>query len=65
MEEFVNLRKGNKVIKRTRANYEANEEHWTNRGYSLTNNKPHVKKIIEKTENIIKLKPKKKTRKKK
>ena len=56
MEEMVSLKKGNKIIKRAKANYEANESHWKVRGFSLV--KENAKTNIAKTENIVKLKPK-------
>ena len=63
MEEMISLKKGNKIIKRAKANYEANIQHWKNRGFSILNEAPE-KKIIEKAKNIVKLKPKKKKGKK-
>ncbi len=56
MEEMVSLKKGNKIIKRTKANYEANIQHWKKRGFSLV--KENAKPNIAKAENIVKLKPK-------
>ena len=56
MEALVTLKKGSKIIKRTLANYEANANHWTKRGFSLV--KENAKTNIAKTENIVKLKPK-------
>ena len=64
MEEMVSLKKGNKIIKRTKANYEANIQHWKNRGFSVVNDKAPEKKIVEKAKNVVKLKPKKKKGKK-
>jgi hypothetical protein len=64
MEEMVSLKKGNKIIKRTKANYEANMQHWENRGFSVVNDKAPEKKIVEKAKNVVKLKPKKKKGKK-
>jgi hypothetical protein len=64
MEEMVSLKKGNKIIKRTKANYEANMQHWKNRGFSVVNDKAPEKKIVEKAKNVVKLKPKKKKGKK-
>ena len=62
MEEMISLKKGNKIIKRSKANYEANEAHWKTRGFSLV--KENIKTNIEKVQNVVKLKPKKKKRKK-
>ena len=59
MDEMITLKKGNKIIKRTKANYEANESHWKIRGFSL------VKQGIEKGADIVKLKPKPKKKKRK
>ena len=59
MEELISLKKGSKIIKRTKANYEANEAHWKARGFSL------VKQGIEKSADIVKLKPKPKKKKRK
>ena len=59
MEELINLKKGSKIIKRSKANYDANKEHWQRRGFSL------VKQGIEKSAEIVKLKPKPKPKKKK
>ena len=56
MEALVTLKKGNKIIKRSKANYEANEAHWKTRGFSLV--KENAKTNIAKAENIVKLKPK-------
>tara|TARA_B100000029_G_scaffold376148_1_gene370683 strand:+ start:64 stop:258 length:195 start_codon:yes stop_codon:yes gene_type:complete len=64
MEEMVSLKKGNKIIKRTKANYEANIQHWKNRGFSVVNDKAPEKKIVEKAKNVVKLKPKNKKGKK-
>tara|TARA_R100001082_G_scaffold82719_1_gene49544 strand:+ start:303 stop:497 length:195 start_codon:yes stop_codon:yes gene_type:complete len=64
MEEMVSLKKGSKIIKRTKANYEANTQHWKNRGFSVVNDKAPEKKIVEKAKNVVKLKPKKKKGKK-
>ena len=64
MEKMISLKKGNKIIKRTKANYEANTQHWKNRGFSEVNDKAPEKKIVEKAKNVVKLKPKKKKGKK-
>ena len=64
MEQMITLKKGKKIIKRSKANYEANTQHWKNRGYSVVNNKAPEKKIVEKAKNVVKLKPRKKKGKK-
>ena len=58
MEDLISLKKGSKIIKRSKDNYNANKEHWKRRGFNL------VKQGIEKTADVVKLKPKKKKRKK-
>ena len=59
----IKLTNGKKTITRTKEQYEVNINHFTARGFKPLSDKP--KKIIEKDENVVKLKPKKKTRKKK
>ena len=59
----IKLTNGKKTITRTKEQYEVNINHFTARGFKPLADKP--KKIIEKDENVVKLKPKKKTRKKK
>jgi len=59
----IKLTNGKKTITRTTEQYEGNINHFTKRGFKPLTDKP--KKIIEKAENIVKLKPKNKTRKKK
>ena len=64
MEEIVSLKKGSKIIKRTKANYEANINHFATRGFTLVSDKvKEVKKVndkvIDKAKNVVKLKPKK------
>jgi hypothetical protein len=56
--EFITLVKGNKKIKRTYLDYQANKNVWNFRGYK-------VEEIIVKDEKVVELKPKKKTKKKK
>ena len=51
---MITLKKGNKIIKRSKANYEANTQHWKNRGFSVVNNKAPEKKIVEKAKNVVK-----------
>jgi len=58
----IKLTNGKKTITRTKEQYEANINHFTKRGFKPLTDKP--KKIIEKDENIVKLKPKKKKGKK-
>ena len=59
----IKLTNGKKTIVRSKIQYEANLNHFNARGFKPLTDKP--KKIIEKDENVVKLKPKKKTRKKK
>ena len=59
----IKLTNGKKTITRSKEQYEANKNHFQMRGFKPLTDKP--KKIIEKDENVVKLKPKKKTRKKK
>ena len=58
----IKLTNGKKTITRSKEQYEANVNHFTKRGFKPLTEKP--KKIIEKAENIVKLKPKKKKGKK-
>ena len=58
----IKLTNGKKTISRSKIQYEANINHFTKRGFKPLTDKP--KKIIEKAENIVKLKPKKKKGKK-
>ena len=51
-----------KTITRPKEQYEANINHFIKRGFKPLTDKP--KKIIEKVENIVKLKPRKKKGKK-
>ena len=39
MEQMITLKKGKKIIKRSKANYEVNKQHWKTRGLSIFNNK--------------------------
>ena len=58
--DFVNLKKGNKIIKRSKIDYDSNKKDWENRGYSLVNNQKKIEKKVEKkTAKIIPLKKKK------
>ena len=65
MEQMITLKKGKKIIKRSKANYEVNKQHWKNRGFSVVNNKAPAEKIVEKAKNVVKLKPGKKKKGKK
>ena len=56
--EFITLVKGNKKIKITFADYQANKNVWNFRGYKVEEN-------IVKEEKVVELKPKKKTTRKK
>ena len=58
----IKLTNGKKTITRSKEQYEANVNHFTKRGFKPLTEKP--KKIIEKAENIVKLKPRKKKGKK-
>ena len=58
----IKLTNGKKTITRSKVQYEANVNHFTKRGFKPLTEKP--KKIIEKAENIVKLKPRKKKGKK-
>ena len=58
----IKLTNGKKTITRSKVQYEANINHFTKRGFKPLTDKP--KKIIEKIENIVKLKPRKKKGKK-
>ena len=41
---FVNLKKGSKIIKRNKDDYEANKNVWEHRGWSLADDKPEKPK---------------------
>ena len=57
---LISLKKGNKIIKRTKNDYEANKDVWEKRGFSLVNNEKKIEKKLEKkTAKIIPLKKKK------
>ena len=58
----IKLTNGKKTITRTKEQYEVNINHFTARGFKPLADKP--KKIIEKDENVVKLKPKKKNKEK-
>ena len=58
--DFVNLKKGNKIIKRSKIDYDSNKKDWENRGYSLVNNQKKIEKKVEKkTAKIIPMRKKK------
>ncbi len=59
---FVKLTNGKKTIERSKLQYEANIKHFTMRGFKLVSDK--VKEVKSDAENIVKLKPKKKGKKK-
>ena len=42
--DFVNLKKGNKIIKRSKIDYDSNKKDWENRGYSLVNSQKKIEK---------------------
>ena len=58
----IKLTNGKKTITITKEQYEVNINHFTARGFKPLSDKP--KKIIEKDENVVKLKPKKKNKEK-
>jgi len=62
--EKVSLKRGNKIIQRPRVDYETNKAVWNFRGFKLVeDNVKEIKEVI--TENVVPLKKKRKTRKKK
>ena len=65
----IKLTNGKKIITRTKAQYEANINNFTTRGFKLVSDKvKEVKKVndkvIDKAKNVVKLKPKPKGKKK-
>ena len=58
----IKLTNGKKIITRTKEQYEANINHFTNRGFKLISDK--IKEVKSDIENVVKLKPKKKGKKK-
>ena len=61
--ELVKLTNGKKFIERRKVDYETNLKHFTMRGFKLVSDKvKEVKSDIK--ENVVKLKPKKKGKKK-
>ena len=59
---LVKLTNGKKVIERKKEQYEANIKHFAMRGFKLVSDK--VEEVKSDAENIVKLKPKKKGKKK-
>jgi hypothetical protein len=59
---FVKLTNGKKIIERSKLQYEANIKHFAMRGFKLVSDK--VEEVKSDAENIVKLKPKKKGKKK-
>ena len=59
---LIKLQRGEKIITRSKAQYEANVKHFISRGFKLVSDK--VKETKSDVENIVKLKPKKKGKKK-
>lgn len=62
MTELVKLKKGDKIITRTKFDYEKNFIHWQLRGFELVENSSVKEESFE--ENIIEDKPKRTRRKK-
>ena len=60
--QLVKLTNGKKIITRSKEQYEANIKHFAMRGFKLVSDK--VKEVKRDAENIVKLKPKKKGKKK-
>ena len=58
----IKLTNGKKIITRSKEQYEANIKHFAIRGFKLVSDK--VKEVKSDAENIVKLKPKKKGKKK-
>ena len=59
---LVKLTNGKKIIERKKEQYEANIKHFALRGFKLVSDK--VKEVKSDIENVVKLKPKKKGKKK-
>ena len=59
---LVKLTNGKKTIERSKLQYEANIKHFAMRGFKLASDK--VEEIKSDAENVVKLKPKKKGKKK-
>jgi hypothetical protein len=58
----IKLTNGKKIITRSKEQYEANIKHFAIRGFKLVSDK--VKEVKSDVENVVKLKPKKKGKKK-
>ena len=58
----IKLTNGKKIITRSKEQYEANVKHFAMRGFKLVSDK--VEEVKSDAENIVKLKPKKKGKKK-
>jgi hypothetical protein len=58
----IKLTNGKKIITRSKEQYEANVKHFAIRGFKLVSDK--VKEVKSDVENVVKLKPKKKGKKK-
>ena len=58
----IKLTNGKKIITRSKEQYEANVKHFAIRGFKLVSDK--VEEVKSDAENIVKLKPKKKGKKK-
>ena len=59
---LVKLTNGKKTIERSKMQYEANIKHFAMRGFKLVSDK--VKEVKSDVENVVKLNPKKKWKKK-
>ena len=58
----IKLTNGKKIITRSKEQYEANIKHFAIRGFKLVSDK--IKEVKSDVENVVKLKPKKKGKKK-
>tara|TARA_R110000803_G_scaffold168899_1_gene231925 strand:+ start:311 stop:571 length:261 start_codon:yes stop_codon:yes gene_type:complete len=65
-EKIIKLQRGNKIISRSELDYGSNKKMYDFRGFKpVQDNVKEVKEVQFKQENVVKLKPKKTTRKKK
>ena len=63
-QKMIKLQKGNKIIERNIVDYEINKAKWDFKGFKVVeDNVKEVKEVI--AENVVPLKKKRKTRKKK
>ena len=64
-EKMVTLKRGNKTITRSELDYETNKSMYDFRGFKVASDdvKENIKEVV--TENVVPLKKKRKTRKKK